>query len=314
MINMVEDLIILGSGPAGYTAALYAAREGFNPLLITGVNIGGQLILTTVVENYPGFPEGIFGADLMDMMKKQAERFGTRFAYENVTGVDFSKRPFRIKTDSKEYESKCVIIATGASANWLGIPSEQGFIGRGVSSCATCDGPFFKGKDVIVVGGGDTAMTDSLFLTKFAKSVTIVHRRGEFRASKIMQERVFANGKIKVRWNSTVEEIYGNGNVNAVSIRDTATDKVDKIPIDGIFIAIGYSPNTKFLSEKVKLDEHGYIITQDEVKTDIEGVFAAGDVVDHVYRQAVSAAGSGAKAALEAREYLQNIAYTEKGK
>ncbi len=311
---MVEQIIVIGSGPAGYTAALYAAREGFNPLVITGINIGGQLILTTTVENYPGFPDGVYGADLMEMMKKQAERFGSRFAYEDVTEVDFSKKPFKVKTKSNEYEARSVIIATGASANWMGLPSEQKFIGKGVSSCATCDGPFFKGKDVIVVGGGDTAMTDSIFLTKFANSVTIVHRRDSFKASKIMQERAMANNKIKVRWNSVVEEIRGDAKVSSVSIRDTVTGKGEEIPVSGVFVAIGYSPNTKFLEGKVKLDEHGYIVTEDEVKTGIDGVFAAGDAVDHVYRQAISAAGSGAKAALEAREYLQNMDYIESGK
>ena len=307
---MVEDLVIVGSGPAGLTAAIYTAREGFKPLMINGINEGGQLTLTTAIENYPGFPDGVLGPDLIALMKKQAEKFGTRFAGEDVQSVDFSKRPFKLKTNSSEYEARCVIIATGASANWLGIPSEQKFIGKGVSSCATCDGPFFKRKNVVVIGGGDTAMTDSLVLTMFADSVTIVHRRDQFRASKIMQDRVLSNKKIKVIWNSSIEEINGDARVNGVTIKNTATNEIARIPTDGVFVAIGYSPNTKFLEGKLKLDEHGYIITKDEIKTDIEGIFVAGDVADHVYRQAVSAAGSGAKAALEARDYLQGLDYT----
>jgi thioredoxin reductase (NADPH) len=302
---MAENLIIIGSGPAGLTAAIYTAREGFVPLLITGTNIGGQLLLTTLVENYPGFPDGVLGPELMQQMQKQAERFGTRFVNDDVTDVDFSSKPFKIRTGEKEYEAECVIIATGASAKRLGLESETRLFGRGVSTCGTCDGPFFKGKDVIVIGGGDTAMEDSLFLTKFANSVTIIHRREEFRASKIMQERVLSNPKIKVIWNSGVEEILGKERVEGARIKNLVTGEVSEIKADGFFLAIGYNPNTSFLKGKLKLDDQGYIITKEEVKTDIEGLFVAGDVSDRIYRQAITAAASGTKAALEAREYLQ---------
>ena len=309
MIFMVEGIIIIGSGPAGLSAALYTAREDFKPLVITGVNAGGQLLLTTTVANYPAFPDGVQGAELIDLMRKQAEKFGTRFVADDVVGVDFSSRPFKIKTHSEQYEANSVIVATGASAKWLGIESEKKFIGKGVSSCATCDAPFFKNKNVIVVGGGDTAMEDSLFLTKFVNSVTIVHRRNQFRASKIMQERVLSNQKIKVVWDSGIDEIIGNGKVSKVKIKNLKTNQVTEMDIDGVFVAIGYAPNTKFLEGSLPLDDKGYIITKDEVETDIEGVFVAGDDADHVYRQAATAAGSGVKAALRVREYLQNMNY-----
>ena len=309
---MAEDLIIIGSGPAGLTAAVYAAREDFKPLVITGLSSGGQLLLTTKVENYPAFPDGIDGPDLVENMRKQAEKFGARFANEDAVDIDLSSRPLKIKTNSSAYEAKCLIIATGASAKWLGIPSEQKYIGKGVSSCATCDAPFFKGKNVVVVGGGDTAMEDSLFLTKFVESVTIVHRRDSFRASKIMQERVLTNPKIKVVWDSEVSEITGNGKVTGVKIKNLKSNEVSNMNVDGLFVAIGYAPNTKFLEGKLKLDEQGYIVTKEEVLTDIEGVFIAGDVSDRKYRQAVTAAGSGSKAALEARAYLQELAYSGK--
>ena len=309
---MVEDLIIIGSGPAGLTAAIYTAREDFKPLVITGLSSGGQLLLTTKVENYPAFPDGIDGPELVESMRKQAEKFGARFANEDVVDIDFSSKPFKIKTSSSEYEANSVIIATGASAKWLGIPSEQKYIGKGISSCATCDAPFFKGKNVVVVGGGDTAMEDSLFLTKFVESVTIVHRRAEFRASKIMQGRVLSNPKIKVSWDSEVSEILGNGKVTGVKIKNVKSGEVTEMNVDGVFVAIGYAPNTKFLQGKLKLDEQGYIITKDEVLTDIEGVFIAGDVSDRKYRQAITAAGSGSKAALEARAYIQELNYSKK--
>ncbi len=309
---MVEDLIIIGSGPAGLTAAIYTAREDFKPLVITGLSSGGQLLLTTKVENYPAFPDGIDGPELVESMRKQAEKFGARFANEDVVDIDFSSKPFKIKTSSSEYEANSVIIATGASAKWLGIPSEQKYIGKGISSCATCDAPFFKGKNVVVVGGGDTAMEDSLFLTKFVESVTIVHRRAEFRASKIMQGRVLSNPKIKVIWDSEVAEILGNGKVTGVKIKNVKSGEVTEMNVDGVFVAIGYAPNTKFLQGKLKLDEQGYIITKDEVLTDIEGVFIAGDVSDRKYRQAITAAGSGSKAALEARAYIQELNYSKK--
>lgn len=304
---MVENVIILGGGPAGLTAALYAARDGFDPLVISGVNAGGQLLLTTTVENFPGFTDGIQGPELMDKLKRQAEKFGARFVQNDVTEVDFSSKPYKVKVGSQEYEGKSIIVATGASAKWIGIESESKFIGRGVSSCATCDAPFFKGKNVIVVGGGDTAMEDSIFLTRFANSVTIVHRRDAFRASKIMQDKALSNPKIKVLWNSTVEEIIGDKKVSGVKIKNVVTNELTEMPIDGVFVAVGYKPNTDFLNGKLPLDAKGYIITKEEVKTDLPGVFVAGDVADHVYRQAITAAGSGTKAALEARAYLQSL-------
>ncbi len=299
-----EDVVIIGSGPAGLTAALYTSREGFGPIVIEGTTAGGQLLLTNIVENFPGFPDGIYGGELISMIRKQAERFGTRFVSGDVTGVDFSSRPFRIMVGDDTYAAKSVIIATGASAKWLEIETERKFIGKGVSSCATCDGPFFKGKTVVVVGGGDTAMEDSVFLTKFAKSVTIVHRRDQFRASKIMQERMESNGHIKVIWDSVVEEIIGKEKVSGVVINNLKTGKKTTLEADGIFVAIGDIPNTSFLKGKIKLDEKGYIAAKEEVVTEIDGVFAAGDVVDHIYKQAVTAAGSGAKAALRVRDYL----------
>ena len=308
---MTENVIIIGSGPAGLTAALYTAREDFKPLVITGVEAGGQLLLTTTVENFPAFPEGIYGSELIDLMRKQAEKFGARFVGDNVVSIDLKSKPFKVKTQSQEYESHSIIIATGASAKWLGIPSEKNFIGKGISSCATCDAPFFKKKDVAIVGGGDTAMEDSLFLTKFVNSVTIIHRRDSFRASKIMQERVKNNPKIKIIWNSVVEEIKGDPKVESITIKDVNSGEKSDMKIDGLFVAIGYKPNTDFLKGSLDLDEAGYIITQDEVKTKIDGVYVAGDVADHVYRQAVTAAASGTKAALEVRAYLQNLAYSK---
>jgi thioredoxin reductase (NADPH) len=303
----IEDLIIIGSGPAGYTAAIYAAREDFKPLVISGITAGGQLMLTSSVENYPGFVEGIMGPELMETLRKQAEKFGTRFVNDNVTDVDLSGKPFKVLTGDATYLANCIIIATGASAKWLGIESEKRFIGKGVSSCATCDGFFYKNKNVVVVGGGDTAMEDSLFLTRFASSVTIVHRRDQFRASVIMQQRVKANPKIKIMFNTVVDEITGNERVSGVKLRDVLTGKTTAMEIDGVFAAIGYTPNTAFLKGKLETDEQGYLVTKNEVETAIEGVFVAGDVADRRYRQAVTAAGSGAKAALEARAYLENL-------
>ena len=303
---MVENVIIIGSGPAGLTSAIYTSREEFSPLVISGTNAGGQLLLTSSVENYPAFPDGILGPDLIALMRKQAEKFGARFIEGDVVSVDFKSNPLKVKTTYGNYESKTVIVATGASAKWLGIPSESAFIGKGVSSCATCDAPFFKNKSVIVVGGGDTAMEDSLFLTKFVKSVTIVHRRNEFRASKIMQERILSNQKVSVVYNSVVEEVKGDTKVRSVVIRNVETNNTSELQTDGVFVAIGHSPNTSFLKGQLELDSKGFIVTAEEVKTDIPGVFVAGDAADKKYRQAVTAAGSGAKAALEVREYLQN--------
>ena len=305
----VENVIIIGSGPAGLSAAIYTAREGFNPLMITGVAAGGQLELTTVVENYPGFPDGVDGPELMEKMRKQAERFGTRFINDDVSSVDLRSRPFKVTVSGETYQAKCVIVATGAKAKTLGIQSETKFIGKGISTCATCDGTFYKGKDVIVIGGGDTAMEDSLFLTRFASSVTIVHRRDSFRASKVMAERVLSNSKIKVIWNTAVEDILGSDRVTGAKLRNVVDGKITEMKIDGVFMAIGYEPSSKIFNGQLKIDERGYIITKEEIETDIEGVFVAGDVSDMFYRQAATASGSGVKAALKAREYLSELEY-----
>ncbi|MGC9156760.1 MAG: thioredoxin-disulfide reductase [Candidatus Micrarchaeia archaeon] len=307
---MVEKIIIIGSGPAGLSAAIYAGRDGFQPLVISGYAKGGQLELTTTVENFPGFPDGVQGPELIELMRRQAEKFGARFIDKDVTAVDLKSRPFKITVENEVYEADVVIIATGANAKWLGLESEQKFIGKGVSSCATCDAPFFKGKKVIVVGGGDTAMEDAIYLTNFAEKVTIVHRRDAFRASKIMQERALSNPKIDVIWNSVVQEIKGDKKVTSVVLKNVVTGEVKEMPIDGVFVAIGYAPNTKLFQGQLPLDEQGYIITHDEVKTDIPGVFVAGDVADKVYRQASTAAASGVKAALEARAYLGELEYS----
>ncbi len=306
---MVENVIIIGSGPAGLTAALYAAREDFMPLVVAGMAYGGQLQLTTSVENYPAFPDGIMGPDLVQKMRVQAEKFGARFINEDVTEIDLSRRPYHLKLNSREFETHSVIVATGASAKWLGIESEQKLVGKGVSSCATCDGPLYRGGEVAVVGGGDTAMEDSLFLTKFVDHVTIIHRRDELRASKIMQERVLSNPKIEIMWDSVVEEVIGEDQASALKIKNVRDGKETELPVDALFVAIGHAPNTEFLGNQLKLDEHGYVITRDEVLTDIDGVFVAGDVADKKYRQAITAAGSGAKAALEARSFLQEKIY-----
>lgn len=307
---MVENVIIIGSGPAGLSCAIYTAREDFKPLMITGSIPGGQLLLTTTVENMPGFPDGIQGPELIDRMTKQAQKFGTRMVNEDVVDVDFSSNPYKVKTATQTYEALAVVIATGANARLLGIPSEMEHMGRGVSTCATCDGAFFRGKDnVIVVGGGDTAMEDSNFLTRFVKQVTIVHRKDSFRASKIMQGHVLSNPKIKVVWNSTVEEILGKDEtgVTGVRIKDVNTGKESTMQCQGVFVAIGYIPSTKFLHDKLLLDEQGYLVTKDEVLTEVPGVFVAGDNSDKFYRQASTAAAAGVKAALHVREYLQRI-------
>ena len=305
---MIENVTIIGSGPAGLTAAIYTAREGFDPLLISGYEIGGQLGLTTKVENFPAFPDGVNGPELMELMQDQAKKFGTRFRQDIVTDVVLDTSPFKVVLSGGEIETRTLIIATGASARWMDIPTEKDFIGKGVSSCATCDAPLYKGKDVIVVGGGDTAMEDSLFLTNFVKSVTIVHRRNEFRASRIMQEKVGSNPKISVRWDSEIAEIRGDRTVRAAVIKNRKTGEMEEMPINGIFVAIGHKPNTDFLKGKLPVDGAGYVIAKDEVKTDIDGVFVAGDIADHRYRQAITAAGSGCKAALEVRSYLQKLA------
>lgn len=299
--------MIIGSGPAGYTAAIYAAREDLSPVVIMGLNPGGQLELTTTVENYPGFAGGIQGPALMEVFKKQAERFGARLVSDEVVDVDFSAKPLKVKTSNGVYETHSVIIATGASSRLLGIKSEMRLMGHGVSTCGTCDAPLFRNKGVVVVGGGDTAMEDALHLTKFASKITIVHRKDAFRASKIMQQRVLSEPKIHVMWNTLVEDILGDAKVTGVKLKDTLSGKSTEMKTDGVFITIGYTPNTQFLQGKLKLDQEGYIIASDEVKTAIPGVFVAGDVSDRRYKQAVTAAGSGTKAALEVRAYLQEL-------
>lgn len=303
---MHEQLVIIGSGPAGLTAALYAARADLNPIVFEGVMAGGQLMITTDVENYPGFPDGVLGPELMDQFRKQTAKFGTRLHQVDVTEVDFSVRPFRINVGADEYTADAVIIATGASATWLGIPGEQRLTGKGVSACATCDGFFFRDQDLIVVGGGDTAMEEALFLTKFASKVIIVHRRDELRASKIMAARAQAHPKIEMRWNSIVTEIHGDDLVYGATLEDTVTGESSEIPIDGVFIAIGHKPTTDLFVDKLDLDENGYLVIADGVgtRTSVEGVFAAGDVVDHIYRQAVTAAGTGCMAAIDAERWL----------
>lgn len=301
-----EKLVIMGSGPAGLTAALYAARADLNPLVFEGVAAGGQLMITTDVENYPGFPDGIMGPELMDQFRKQAERFGARLRQVDVTEVDFSNRPFKLNVGADEYTADAVIIATGASAKWLHIPGEEKLTGKGVSACATCDGFFFRDQELIVVGGGDTAMEEALFLTKFASKVTIVHRRDEFRASRIMATRALEHPKIEVRWNTIVTEIHGDDAVTGVTLEDTVTGETGEMDIDGVFIAIGHKPTTDLFVDQLEMDDNGYIIPGKGTYTSVEGVFAAGDVADHVYRQAVTAAGTGCMASIDAERWLAN--------
>ncbi len=300
---MTEKVIILGSGPAGYTAAIYAARNDLDPLLISGYQTGGQLTLTSEVENFPGF-ESILGPELMEKMKAHAKKFVKKIIEKDATKVDLSVYPYKIFVEDEEYDTYSLIIATGASARWLGLPNEKRLIGHGVSGCATCDGAFFKNKSVVVVGGGDSAMEDANYLTKFASDVTIIHRRNEFRASKIMQDKVFKNPKIKIIWNSIIDDILGKDHVEGVRIRDTVTGEIKEIKTDGVFIAIGHDPNTGLFKGQLDMDEQGYIITHDFVKTSKDGVFAAGDVQDRKYKQAVIAAGWGAMAAIDADKFL----------
>ena len=307
-----HELLILGSGPAGYTAAIYAARANLQPLLFTGLQPGGQLTITSDVENYPAFPEGILGPDLMDKFRAQAARFGTEIVDAMVERVDFSSRPFRVWSDGVEHSAKSVIVATGASAMLLGLPSEQQFMGFGVSACATCDGFFFRGKRVIVVGGGDTALEEASYLTRFCSEVVLVHRRDQLRGSKIMRERALSNQKIRVLWNAEVAEVLGETDkrVNGVKLRDTRTGEITEMPIDGVFIAIGHKPNTEFLGGQLATDPKGYLIVKPGTSyTNIEGIFAAGDVHDSVYRQAVTAAGSGCMAAMDCERWLEAQAH-----
>ncbi len=305
--SKVEKLVIIGSGPAGLAAAIYAARGALNPVVISGREAGGQLMLTTDVDDYPGFPEGIQGPDLMDKMRKQAERFEVRFINEDVISVDFSQKPFVIKTETCTLFTEALIIATGASAIWLNLESEQRLRGKGVSACAVCDGFFFKDKDVVVVGGGDTAMREAQFLSKLCKSVTVVHRRGELRAQSALVELVKSKPNVKFIWNTVVDEVLGQEKVTGVKLKNTQNGEISQLEVDGVFIAIGHKPNTDFLKGQLELDEKGYVVVTNETHTGIPGVYVAGDVADFHYRQAVTAAGMGCKATFDAEEYLENL-------
>jgi thioredoxin reductase (NADPH) len=298
-------VLIIGSGPAGYTAAIYMARAGLEPLMLAGLNFGGQLMITTDVENYPGYPEGVTGPLMMEEFQKQAERFGTEILFEDATEVSFESRPFRVSTAKKEYTADSVVIATGASARWLGLESEERLVNNGVSACATCDGALFRNKPMAVVGGGDTAMEEALFLTRFATKVTLVHRRGELRASKIMQERALTNDKIDFAWHSEVEEVLGEEFVTGIRLKDTRDGSTRDLDLEALFIAIGHQPNTLLFKGKLEMDDAEYLaVKPGSTYSSVEGVFACGDVADSVYRQAVTAAGTGCMAAIDAERWL----------
>jgi thioredoxin reductase (NADPH) len=307
----VRDLVIVGSGPAGLTAAVYAARANLRPIVIEGLGAGGQLMLTADVENYPGFPDGVLGPELMAKFREQAARFGAEYVTADADRVDLTASPFGTWVGDDEYRSSALIVSTGATARMLGLESEQRLIGHGVSTCATCDGFFFREKPIAVVGGGDSAIEEAVFLTKFATNVTVIHRRDKLRASKIMQERAFANPKIDFRWNSVVEGVVGNGQVDALELRDTVTGEVDELDVQGLFVAIGHDPNTKLFEGQLEMDANGYLVLPHpgSTRTSVEGVFAGGDVADHVFRQAVTAAGTGCMAAMEAERWLEARAH-----
>jgi thioredoxin reductase (NADPH) len=303
-------VLIIGSGPAGYTAAIYAGRANLEPIVLAGLTFGGQLMITTEVENFPGYPDGISGPDMMEELQKQAERFGAEVLYEDATTVDFSQRPFRVATDGAQFTADSVIVATGASARWLGLASEKHLMNNGVSACATCDGALFRGKAMAVVGGGDTAAEEALFLTRFATKVTLIHRRDELRASKIMAERVLANEKIEMAWDSVVCEILGEDSVTGVRLKDVKTGETRELPVEAVFIAIGHSPNSALFEGQLDLEPSGYMkVEPGTTRTSVEGVFAAGDIADSVYRQAVTAAGTGCMAAIDAERWLAEHGY-----
>jgi thioredoxin reductase (NADPH) len=304
-------VLIAGAGPAGLTAALYAARANLQPIVIEGAEAGGQLMLTTDVENYPGFPTGILGPELMGKMREQAQRFGAEFVTADATKVDLAGPPFRVWVEDREYTGKALIVATGAKAKMLGLPGERQFLGRGVSTCATCDGFFFRGRELAVVGGGDSALEEATFLTRFATKVTVVHRRDRLRASKVMQDRAFANPKIEFAWNSVAQDVLGEQTVNGMRLRNVQDGSETVLPVAGVFVAIGHTPNTELFGGQLELDEAGYVVTPSppSTATSVDGVFAAGDVVDHVYRQAVTAAGTGCAAAIDAERWLEAHGY-----
>jgi thioredoxin reductase (NADPH) len=318
MENGHHNVIIIGSGPAGLTAALYSARANLSPLVIEGFDAGGQLMLTSDIENYPGFPDGVIGPDLMALFRKQAERFGATFVTDDATGVDFSERPFKVQVRKDLFTAEAVIVATGAKARMLGLESEQRLLGRGVSTCATCDGAFFKNQDLLVVGGGDSALEEALFLQRFASKLSVIHRRDQLRASKIMQDRAMASDKISFVWNSTVDEVLGNQKVEGARLRNLQTGELSDISAGGMFVAIGHTPNTALFRGHLQLDPAGYIVAGKnlsadwdptspyETRTSVEGVFAAGDVVDHTYRQAITASGTGCMASIDAERWLES--------